>query len=151
MTRKVSSRVSAALDAAEESFVQDGRLETAEDAVILSREVDTKLGIGWTQTLSELYIYIPVRPRIVHKGVNVLATEAADKSHWLTIIVDTIPRAHVKMAGHVVCHTLDWEIAPQKEASPFYRPAITIDPSYPQEVCITLVKKTPMKWTALYN
>ncbi|OQR88647.1 hypothetical protein THRCLA_10183 [Thraustotheca clavata] len=139
------------LDDAMNTFCNEERQIAVDEAVILSREVDVKHHIGWTQTLSELYVYIPVRPRIVRKGVNILATEAPDKTHWLTIIVDTIPRAHVQLTERVVCRSLDWEIAPQKEASPFYQAAITIDPNCPQEVCATLVKEISKQWTSLYK
>ncbi|ETV65587.1 hypothetical protein H257_17740 [Aphanomyces astaci] len=54
---------------------------TDDDATaILSRAVDPSGQFGWTQTLEELYVYVPVRPRIVRKGVNVLATQSTD--HW---------------------------------------------------------------------
>ncbi|EQC27240.1 hypothetical protein SDRG_14956 [Saprolegnia diclina VS20] len=150
MTRKVSTRATSLLDAAADAFDSNGRHDVPDDATILSRAVDPKLRIGWTQTRSELYVYIPVRPRIVQKGVNILATEAADKSHWLTIIVDTIPRAHVRLAHRVLSRSLDWEIGPQKEASPFYAPAIAIDPAFPQEVVVTLVKEAAKHWSTLY-
>ncbi|KAH9089197.1 hypothetical protein Ae201684P_001403 [Aphanomyces euteiches] len=51
---------------------------TVQASPILSRTVDPSKEYGWTQTEEELYIYVPVRPRIVRKGVNVLATQAAD-------------------------------------------------------------------------
>ncbi|KAF0696616.1 Aste57867_12641 [Aphanomyces stellatus] len=119
------------------------------EAEILSREVDASGEFGWTQTLEELYVYVPVRPRIVRKGVNVLATQKADTIHWFTVIVDTIPRVHAPLVGHVNCASLDWDIAPQKEASPFYKRAVLPEATIPLEVCITLVKRTAGRWPTL--
>ncbi|CAK4611599.1 unnamed protein product [Aphanomyces euteiches] len=123
---------------------------TVQASPILSRTVDPSKEYGWTQTEEELYIYVPVRPRIVRKGVNVLATQAADGTHWFTVVVDTIPRIHAKLAAMVNCKSLDWEIAPQKEASPFYTRMDLHTTSVPMEICITLVKHTPGEyWPSL--
>ncbi|RHY48097.1 hypothetical protein DYB30_011041 [Aphanomyces astaci] len=120
-------------------------------AAILSRAVDPSGQFGWTQTLEELYVYVPVRPRIVRKGVNVLATQSTDH-HWFTVIVDTIPRVHAQLAAPVQCALLDWEIAAQKESSPFYTRAVLATSTGPSmEVCITLVKQAPARWGSLFS
>ncbi|ETV90719.1 hypothetical protein H310_14556 [Aphanomyces invadans] len=144
----MARRASSILDNAAATFLPTD--DTA--AAILSRFVDPSGRYGWTQTLEELYVYVPVRPRIVRKGVNVLATQSSDHTHWFTVIVDTIPRVHAQLAAHVKCASLDWDIAAQKESSPFYSRAVLPTATEPSmEVCITLAKAVPGHWATLFG